>query len=342
MFNTTKYLDFLRKHYLFIIPILSLAVILTIFIINILNKESRTLSSDNSTRRNNEEIISPLNNGKTEMNSMKDNINYSSYQILNYVDKLFENWVGVFDYFLFNLNISSSEESDVQNTIKKNIEKFRNDFTSGDLNFLVKEYGDLIKKECNIYKLDWRIILSIIRQESYFNPNAVSRAGAFGLMQIMPGTGNSLQNLLQLEDTKTPQNNLIAGIYYFATLVADFEFTGQEKYQFALCSYNAGLGRTIDAMTITYFLGEDYKKWDNVKENLKFLSSKSDSIQKLVWPVSKKPSYGTLDNWQEPYKYVTKVIYYYDEYKKIFESNLPGEKVSKKSSSKKIKKSKKK
>ena len=86
MFNTTKYLDFLRKHYLFIIPILSLAVILTIFIINILNKESRTLSSDNSTRRNNEEIISPLNNGKTEMNSMKDNINYSSYQILNYVD----------------------------------------------------------------------------------------------------------------------------------------------------------------------------------------------------------------------------------------------------------------
>ena len=171
MFNTTKYLDFLRKHYLFIIPILSLAVILTIFIINILNKESRTLSSDNSTRRNNEEIISPLNNGKTEMNSMKDNINYSSYQILNYVDKLFENWVGVFDYFLFNLNISSSEESDVQNTITKNIEKFRNDFTSGDLNFLVKEYGDLIKKECNIYKLDWRIILSIIRQESYFNPN---------------------------------------------------------------------------------------------------------------------------------------------------------------------------
>ena len=158
----------------------------------------------------------------------------------------------------------------------------------------------------------------------------------------MPGTGNSLQNLLQLEDTKTPQNNLIAGIYYFATLVADFEFTGQEKYQFALCSYNAGLGRTIDAMTITYFLGEDYKKWDNVKENLKFLSSKSDSIQKLVWPVSKKPSYGTLDNWQEPYKYVTKVIYYYDEYKKIFESNLPGEKASKKSSSKKIKKSKKK
>jgi membrane-bound lytic murein transglycosylase MltF len=158
----------------------------------------------------------------------------------------------------------------------------------------------------------------------------VSHAGAFGLMQIMPRTGMDLQNILQLEDTRTPQNNLIAGIYYFATLVADYEFTDEDKYQFALCSYNAGLGRTIDAMSITYYFGQDYKKWDYVKENLKHLSSKSDSLHKLVWPQSKRPSYGTLENWLEPYNYVTFVMFYFEEFKKLFDSNLKDEKIKKK------------
>jgi len=60
-----------------------------------------------------------------------------------------------------------------------------------------------------------------------------------------------------------------------------------------------------------------------VKEFYPYLSSKQDSIHSLVWPQTKRPPNGTLDNWMEPYKYVENVIFYFGEYKKYFKSNLP-------------------
>lgn len=211
-------------------------------------------------------------------------------------------------------------------------------FTPGNVAELVDKYGDMIKEQCTHYKLDWRIILAMIRQESYFNPNAVSRAGAYGFMQIMPRTGQGLQNELNLEDTKTPANNLTAGMYYYATLVGSFEFTGEEKYKFALAAYNAGLQRVVDAMTITNYFGKDYNKWENVKESYPYLASSQDSIQKLVWPKSGRPPGGTLNNWQEPYKYVEYIIFYYENYKQYYPNNL--EEPKKKTTTKKKKKSK--
>ncbi|HEY5536309.1 MAG TPA: transglycosylase SLT domain-containing protein [Ignavibacteria bacterium] len=301
---------------------------------------NKLINTDIKNSQNLEELVPPVTEKKEENLSFKDNLNSNSYQIMNFVDKLFINWDNIFEYFVYNRFIYKYDTSEFKIDITKSIEKFRSSYSRGNVDNLVKDYGELIKKECNIYKLDWRLILSIIRQESYFDPNAVSHAGALGLMQIMPGTGSSLQNILQLEDTRSPQNNLIAGIYFFATLVADFEFTGDDKYQFALCSYNAGLGRTIDAMSITYYLNQDYKKWENVKENLRHLSSKSDSLHKLIWSQSKRPLYGMLENWQEPYTYVTNVMFYFEEYKKLFDSNLIESKPKKKNNKSKSKRGK--
>ena len=330
--------DYIKKNYLTLTVTLCVIIILFIFTINFINKKS--INTDIKNSQNLEELVPPVTEKKEENFSFKDNLNSNSYQIMNYVDKLFINWDNIFEYFVYNRLIYKYDTSEFKIDITKSIEKFRSSYSRGNIDNLVKEYGELIKKECNIYKLDWRLILSIIRQESYFDTNAVSRAGALGLMQIMPGTGSSLQNILQLEDTRSPQNNLIAGIYFFATLVADFEFTGDDKYQFALCSYNAGLGRTIDAMSITYYLNQDYKKWENVKENLRHLSSKSDSLHKLIWSQSKRPLYGKLENWQEPYTYVTNVMFYFEEYKKLFDSNLSESKPKKKNNKSKSKRGK--
>jgi len=155
-------------------------------------------------------------------------------------------------------------------------------------------------------------------KESYFNANARSHAGAFGLMQLMPRTGAGLQNELDLDETHSPPNNVIAGIYYYATLVSQFRDLGDDKYKFALASYNAGLGRVIDAMTITAYFEKDYRSWDNVKEAYPFLASKEDSIHALVWPDSKRPPHGTLDNWKEPYNYVENIMWYWQQYKKLY------------------------
>lgn len=265
----------------------------------------------------------------------------TSKYILYKLEKYMVNWRDILDIVSFN-------KSFVMNDSARSIEKFEMIiktmdrktmyFTPGNVAELVDKYGDMIKEQCTHYKLDWRIILAMIRQESYFNPNAVSRAGAYGFMQIMPRTGQGLQNELNLEDTKTPANNLTAGMYYYATLVGAFEFTGEEKYKFALAAYNAGLQRVVDAMTITNYFGKDYNKWDNVKESYPYLASNQDSIQKLVWPKSGRPPGGNLNNWMEPYKYVEYIIFYYENYKQYYPNNL--EEPKKKNTTKKKKKSK--
>ncbi|MBP9096283.1 MAG: transglycosylase SLT domain-containing protein [Ignavibacteria bacterium] len=289
--------------------------------------------------KSNGEIVTPTEEKKQNKTDFNEFVTYNSFETENYVEGLLRNWPRLLDLFTSNSNFRQTIKGIDAGGLEKvsgEIKKTRS-FSPGNVQALVDEYGEMIKRECNFYKLDWRLVLAIIRQESYFNPDAVSHAGALGFMQIMPRTGQGLQNQLSLEDTRTPQNNLIAGIYYYASLASQFSEFGDERYKFALAAYNAGLGRVIDALTITAYLEKDYKTWDNVKESYPYLSSKSDSLHALIWPDRKKPTYGTLDNWKEPYNYVDAIWFYYTEYKKYYESNLPEEKkvTTKKSKKKK-------
>lgn len=284
-----------------------------------------------------EKIITHSFSSQTEKEENRELASQNKY----FVEALFNDWDGLFELFAFNPGyVQESKSMDAQKleSLNESVSKTKTDFKPGNLGNveeLANEYGEVIKRESNFYKLDWRLILAMIRQESYFNSEAVSHAGAFGFMQIMPRTGAGIQMDLNLEETKTPENNLIAGIYYYATMIANFEFAGEDKYKFALAAYNAGLGRVIDAMTITAYQGQDYNKWENVKENYKYLASGNDSLHALVWPKSQRPPYGILNNWKEPYNYVESITYYYDQYKNIFETNLK-EPPKKKSKKKKI------
>jgi len=301
-------------------------------------------SQESSNIRAEDNIIAPNSDTKDKIKDLDKVISSNSFNNLTYIENLFMNWNTLFDLFTSNSNFRQQAKTINLRDLERVNEKIQivsKEFKLGNVDNLVNELGDVIKQECNYYKLDWRIVLAIIRQESYFNANARSHAGAMGLMQIMPRTGEGLKNELKLEDTQTPKNNLIAGIYYYATLVSQFREFGDDKYKFALASYNAGLGRAIDAMTITAYFGKDYKFWENVKEAYPFLASKEDSIHALVWPESKRPRSGTLDNWKEPYNYVNSIMFYYEAYKNMFPSNLEelaSETTKKKKSNKKKKK----
>ena len=82
------------------------------------------------------------------------------------------------------------------------------------------------------YKVEPAIIKAIIMAESGFNPRAVSRVGARGLMQLMPRTARSLG----VEDSFKPAHNIDAGVRYFKYLLDQFD--GEMKL--ALAAYNAG------------------------------------------------------------------------------------------------------
>ena len=98
-------------------------------------------------------------------------------------------------------------------------------------------YLELIKKNAN--DIDPLIIISLVRQESAFNPDAISGVGAKGLMQLMPATAKRFNNRIKVGHLVNPEINLAIGIKYLRQLITRFD--GNLIY--ALASYNAGENR---------------------------------------------------------------------------------------------------
>jgi soluble lytic murein transglycosylase-like protein len=101
-------------------------------------------------------------------------------------------------------------------------------------------YGDEIVEYSRKNGLDPYLIMGLIHQESYFNPNAKSSAGATGLMQLMPATGKELAGRIGVSPRLTdPKTNLRLGTAHFRMLVNLFG----GNTELAIASYNAGQGR---------------------------------------------------------------------------------------------------
>ena len=98
-----------------------------------------------------------------------------------------------------------------------------------------KFYYPIILKASRKHKVDPLLVKAIIVAESGFNPRAVSRMGARGLMQLMPRTARSLG----LKDSFDPEKNIDAGVRYFKKLLVGFN----GDVSLALAAYNAGIGK---------------------------------------------------------------------------------------------------
>ena len=136
----------------------------------------------------------------------------------------------------------------------------------------LSRYDALIKPAAEAEDFDWRLIVAQMYQESGFDPDTVSFAGARGLMQVMPRTAEELGvDPVRLAE---PEVGIDAGVRYLAWVRERFpDLPPGEQLWFALAAYNAGPGHVRDGRRLARQLGLDGSLWfGHVEEAMNRLS----------------------------------------------------------------------
>ncbi len=178
-------------------------------------------------------------------------------------------------------------------------------YTGGKLS----PYDDLIKKAARKIGWDWRLLASMIYQESEFKPDVRSWVGAYGLMQLMPET----MAQYGVTEGSSPEEQINAGVL----LLRSFEkqlppeiSDSVEKIKFTLASYNGGLGHILDARRLARKFGKNPNVWDgNVDYYVLHLSEKKFYHDPVV-------RNGYMRGW-ETFDFVKQIFDRYEGYKTL-------------------------
>lgn len=171
----------------------------------------------------------------------------------------------------------------------------------------ISVFDPYFKQYANVVGWDWRLIASVAYQESRFNHDAVSWAGAMGIMQLMPTTAETLE----VDSTSSVPEHILAGVRYLRwidNILKEHVEDENERVKFVLAAYNVGIGHVLDARRLAVKYGKDPNIWkDNVDY---FILNKS------------KPKYYQDDvvrfgfaRGEETYQYVYEVLERFEHYK---------------------------
>lgn len=117
----------------------------------------------------------------------------------------------------------------------------------------INRYDHIIRDASDAYGIRFELVKAMIQAESNFDPNAISKAGAIGLMQIMPANLEEFN----LSDPFDPRENVMAGTRYVKHLMKRFD----SDLSLTLAAYNAGPGAVIKHQSIPpYPETENYVK----------------------------------------------------------------------------------
>lgn len=176
----------------------------------------------------------------------------------------------------------------------------------------ISPYDDLIKECAKRIGWDWRLLASMVYEESRFQPNLRSWAGAYGLMQIIPAT-SAFYGIDSLN--ATPAESMRAGCMHIMRIDnywKQFITDSIERIKFDLASYNVGLGHIIDARALAVKYSRNPDLWEN---NVAYFLGQKSSPKYYSDPLCR---FGYCRG-DEPCKYVAEILDRYDHYCNVIE-----------------------
>ncbi|MEM9530802.1 MAG: transporter substrate-binding domain-containing protein [Pseudomonadota bacterium] len=188
----------------------------------------------------------------------------------------------------------------VHRTVREAIERFQRDHG-------LSPFDDLIRRYASYYAFDWRLILAVVLQESRFDPKAVSRSGARGLMQVQDAAARQVGITRLFE----PKAAIHAGVRYldWARNQFEAELDIRDRTWFSLAAYNGGLTHVNAARDLARRQGRDPRRWFG-------------HVELAMADLAKQPRYRALDA-QQVINYVERIRGYFEMYVRLTEHEQP-------------------
>lgn len=174
----------------------------------------------------------------------------------------------------------------------------------------ISRFDPIIKEHSRTLGWDWRLLASLIYQESRFDPEAESWSGAKGLMQLMPETAEDLG----VTATADAGEVIRAGAQYLRQLYNNFSHVPDsvQRIKFTMASYNCGYSHVLDAQNLAKVKGLKDTIWD-------------DHVEKMILALSLPQNYNHevvkfgYVRGLEPLQYVQQIFKRYEHYRKFIE-----------------------
>lgn len=174
----------------------------------------------------------------------------------------------------------------------------------------ISKYDPIIKGNSEQIGWDWRLLASLIYQESQFDPEAESWTGAKGLMQMMPAAAEEMG----VTNKSDPEDIIKGGTNYLKRMHDRFEAIPDsiQRIKFAMASYNCGYSHVIDAQKLAAVNGLDSTAWDeHVEKMIVALSYPKNFNHEVV-------KYGYVRGI-EPFQYVDEIFKRYEHYQEFID-----------------------
>lgn len=217
----------------------------------------------------------------------------------------------LYDHFRFGKAGENPKRSSFLNILRKRyfesgpqIAEYYNPESNRNGLGIISPYDDVIKQVADSANIDWLLVASIVAQETKFNPQSKSWAGAVGLMQVLP-------RYSEVKDEKLLYNeeiNIKEGVRIIKEHLDHYSYMDStNQWSFALAAYNAGQGHVADARRLAIDHNKDPNKWENA----------SDALLKLMHRKYYKDARYGFCRGIETVRYVKEIKNRYQTYKSI-------------------------